>query len=90
MPTVKDVIVKKPSDEETNACKSWPIWRSEPSTFEWTYTEQETCVLIEGKVTVSDGKNSVTFASGDMVTFPKDLTCTWNVHETVSKYYNFS
>jgi len=90
MPSVKDVVVKQPTEEENNVCKSWPIWRSEPSTFEWTYTEKETCLLIEGKVMVTDGKDSVNFSAGDMVIFPKGLTCTWNVQETVAKYYNFS
>lgn len=89
MPTVKDVAVTKPDSEQEATCKSWPIWRSEPSTFEWTYTDKETCLLLEGKVTVTDGKDSVNFSAGDLVVFPKGLTCTWNVQEAVSKYYNF-
>ena len=90
MPTVEDVIVRKPSEEEAANCKSWPIWRCEPSSFDWAYTEKETCLLVEGKVTVTDGKHSVNFAAGDLVTFPKELECTWNVQETVIKHYNFS
>ena len=35
MPTVKDVIVKKPSDDEAAACKAWPTWKCQPSTFDW-------------------------------------------------------
>lgn len=89
MPSIKDVIVKKPSDEEAEACKVWPIWKCEPSTFDWAYTEKETCLLIEGKVTVSDGTNSVSFSAGDLVVFPVDLECTWNVQEAVTKHYNF-
>ena len=27
--------------------------------------------------------------SGDMVTFPKDLECTWQITEAVTKHYNF-
>ena len=50
MPTIKDVIVKKPSDEEAAVCKAWPTWKCQPSTFDWEYTEKETCLLIEGKV----------------------------------------
>ena len=45
MPTIKDVIVKKPSEEEAAACKNWPIWKCQPSTFDWAYTEKETCLL---------------------------------------------
>ena len=73
MPTVKNVVVKKPSEEETAACKSWPIWQAEPSTFDWEYTQKETCLLLEGKVTVSDSEDSVTFGAGDMLIFPVNL-----------------
>jgi len=89
MPTVKDVIVRKPSDDEVEACKAWPTWKCEPSTFDWSYTEKETCLLLEGKVTVTDGKDSVSFGPGDFVIFPEDLECTWQVHEPVKKHYNF-
>ncbi|MEJ2702580.1 MAG: cupin domain-containing protein [Sedimentisphaerales bacterium] len=89
MATVKDIIVKKPSDQEAATCKAWPTWKCEPKTFDWAYTEKETCLLIEGKVTVTDGKDSVSFGPGDLVVFPVDLECTWNVHEAVTKYYNF-
>jgi len=83
------VIVKKPSDEEAAACKAWPTWKCEPSTFDWTYTEKETCLLLEGKVTVTDGNDSVSFGPGDLVVFPEELESTWNVQEAVIKHYNF-
>ena len=89
MPTVRDVIVRKPSKEEAKACQSWPTWNCEVSTFDWAYTEKETCLIIEGKVTVTDGKHSVSFAAGDLVIFPVDLECTWKVEDPVKKYYNF-
>ena len=90
MPKVKDVIVKKPSDEEKKNCKAWPIWKSEPKTFDWAYTQTETCLLLEGKVTVTDEQDSVSFGSGDLVIFPDGLECTWHVTEPVTKHYNFS
>ena len=89
MPTIKDIIVKKPSEEEAATCKSWPTWQCQPSTFDWIYTEKETCLLIEGQVTVNDGKDSVSFGPGDMVVFPEGLECNWHVREAVKKYYNF-
>ncbi len=89
MPTVRDVIVRKPTDDEQRACKSWPIWRCDQSTFEWTYTDKETCLILEGKVTVTDGAHSVSFTAGDLVEFPQSLECTWNVQEAVVKHYNF-
>ena len=90
MPTVKDVVVRKPTEQENKTCKNWPIWRCESSTFDWAYTESETCLILQGKVMVTDGKNSVSFGPGDLVIFPKDLECTWHVHESVVKHYNFS
>ena len=89
MPSVKDVIVKKPSEEEATSCKNWPIWSCEPSTFDWAYTEKETCLLPEGQVTVTDGKDSVSFGAGDLVIFPVDLECKWQVSKAVRKHYNF-
>jgi uncharacterized cupin superfamily protein len=89
MPTVNDVVVRKPSDEEADRCKSWPIWSCDPSTFDWSYTEKETCLILEGKVTVSDDEGSVSFGPGDLVEFPQDLDCVWNVREAVKKHYTF-
>lgn len=89
MPTVKDVIVRKPTQQESQVCKNWPVWNCQPSTFDWAYTEKETCLILEGKVTVSDNRSSVSFGPGDLVIFPSDLECTWRVHEPVKKHYNF-
>jgi len=89
MPTVSDIIVKKPSEEEISRCKGWPIWTCEPSSFDWAYTEKETCLLLEGQVRVSDDTGSVSFGAGDFVVFPQDLECTWHVEKAVKKHYNF-
>ena len=59
MPSVNDITVKKPTEQEEAKCKAWPIWKCEASTFDWAYTEKETCLLLEGEVTVTDGKNGV-------------------------------
>ena len=89
MPTVKDVTVRKPTEDEIQTCKSWPIWQCEPSTFDWQYTQKETCLIIEGEVTVKDAEASVSFGPGDLVIFPNDLDCTWNITEAVKKHYTF-
>lgn len=93
MPTVKDVIVRKPSDEEAATCRTWPVWQSEPDTFDWDYTQTETCLIIEGEVTVTDrpeGPDSVTFGPGDLIIFPVDLKCIWKITKPVQKHYDFS
>jgi hypothetical protein len=93
MPAIKDVIVKKTTDQEIETCKNWPIWQSQPSTFDWDYTQTETCLIIEGKVTVTDrpaGQDSITFGPGEMIIFPEGLKCIWSIKEQVRKYYQFT
>ncbi len=68
----------------------WPIWTKDVSTFPWTYDQQETCYLLEGDVTVTpEGGEPVRFGAGDLVIFPKGMSCTWEIHEPVRKHYNF-
>ncbi|MEN9767016.1 cupin domain-containing protein [Vulcanococcus sp.] len=68
----------------------WPIWSCEASSFPWTYGEQETCLLLEGDVTVTpDGGEAVRFGAGDLVTFAAGLSCHWQVHQAVRKHYRF-
>jgi uncharacterized cupin superfamily protein len=69
---------------------SWPIWEKEVSEFPWHYDEMETCYLLEGEVIVTpDGGEPVRFGKGDLVTFPKGVSCTWNVLKPVRKHYKF-
>jgi len=87
-----DVKIDKPSKEtlEKMGVFSWPIWEKETSRFDWYYDNKETCYLLEGEVTVTkkDGA-SVTFGAGDLVIFPKGLSCVWDIKKPVKKHYNF-
>lgn len=69
---------------------AWPIWTKEVSRFDWHYASVEECYLLEGEVVVesNDGKK-VSFGKGDFVTFPKGLSCTWDIKKPVRKHYNF-
>tara|TARA_B100000029_G_scaffold447756_1_gene469752 strand:+ start:101 stop:355 length:255 start_codon:yes stop_codon:yes gene_type:complete len=69
--------------------KSWPIWECQPSKFDWTYSDEEHCFVIEGSVTVIGPENTVEINSGDYVIFPKGLSCVWEVHESIKKHYTF-
>ena len=68
---------------------NWPIWEKEVSRFDWFYDGMEECYFLEGSVEVKtkDGKVA-SFGKGDFVTFPKGLSCTWNIKEPVRKHYN--
>lgn len=84
---------KIPTEEELNelGVKSWGIWEKEKSVFDWSYSDTETCYILEGEVEVTDNLTGekIEFKKGDLVQFPKGLECVWNVKKPVRKYYNF-
>jgi uncharacterized cupin superfamily protein len=86
------IEIKKPTKDEleTRDVYSWPIWEKEVSRFDWYYDSTEECLLLEGEVVVEtkDG-GSVTFGKGDFVTFPKGLSCVWDIKVPVKKHFNF-
>ena len=82
-PCPKDIIVEL-------GFKSWSIWTCDESSFEWTYDEKKTCLLIQGEVTVmpEEGK-PVKFGAVDLITFPAGMNFRWDVHKAVRKCYSF-
>lgn len=89
---IMKIKIEKLTNEqiEKRGIKSWPIWEKEISRFDWYYDNIEECLLLEGKVVVEtvDGEK-VEFEKGDFVTFPKGLSCIWDIKEAVKKHYNF-
>jgi len=83
------IEVRKPSEKEKTEMKKNPIWECEPKTFPWHYDDKETCLILEGKVKVKAGKEEASFGPGDLVIFPKGLSCEWTVIEKVRKHYIF-
>lgn len=86
------IKVEKPDKKrlEEMGVSRWPIWEKGVSRFDWSYDSTEVCYLLEGKVTVEtkDGKK-VELGKGDLVTFPRGLSCIWDIKEPVRKHYNF-
>ena len=89
---MSEITVEKLSEEQKKdmGISSWPIWTKEVSRFDWSYDSIEECYILEGSVTVEtkDG-DKVSFGAGDFVTFPKGLSCVWDIKEAVRKHYNF-
>ena len=87
-----DVEIKKltQGEIEQRGITQWPIWEKEPSEFDWSYDQKETCYLLEGSVDIQlpDG-NNVHIEKGDYVEFPKGLSCRWHIDNKVRKHYNF-
>jgi uncharacterized cupin superfamily protein len=85
-------VVHNPSADQLRqlGVADWPIWSCGVSTFPWTYDAQETCLLLEGDVTVTpEVGEPVRFGAGDLVTFGAGLSCSWDVHAPVRKHYRF-
>ena len=81
-----------PSEETLVQLKvrQWPIWTKEISEFPWTYDESETCLFLEGDVTVTPDKGTaVHIGKGDLVTFPEGMSCVWKISKPVKKHYKF-
>ena len=86
------IEIRKPKKEdiEKEGVMSWPIWEKEISRFDLHYDETEECYLLEGKAVVeTDDGEKVQFGKGDFVTFPKGLSCVWEIKKPVKKHYNF-
>lgn len=91
-PTPK-IIVRKPTPAEHKEAAEWGTWEKEPSTFDWNYDEQETCLILEGSASV-EAKNwpkaySVSFGPGDWIVFPVGLKCVWTIKQKIKKKYKF-
>jgi len=85
-----EIKVSKPAEKEVAEMKSNPVWTCDESEFDWYYDREETCLIIEGDVTVKYSSKSVSFIAGDYVVFPKGLSCVWQVKKPVRKYLCFN
>ena len=85
-------IIKKKLTEldlQKKCINDWPIWTCNISEFDWEYTEQESCLLLEGEVEVTTATKTVKISVGDFVVFPEGLKCRWKVTQPVKKHYKF-
>jgi uncharacterized protein len=83
------ILVRKPTEEEAQEARMWDTWSKTPSQFPWTYEDQETCFILEGRATVQAEGQEVTFGEGDWVVLPQGLKCKWIIHQTIRKHYQF-
>jgi len=88
---MKDIKVEALSTEEVKrrGIQSWGIWEKEPSEFDWDYTNEEHCYILEGRAKVTEGDKAVEIKRGDYVVFPAGLQCRWKVTESIRKYFQF-
>lgn len=64
------------------------IWRSGIGAWRVSYTENELCVMTEGRVRISDDHGRQwTFGSGDSFVVPAGFAGLWEVLEPAQKFY---
>ncbi len=78
-----------PEEAKDIGIMEWTSWDCECSVFDWVYTSEESSYFIEGDVTVVYEGGSLHITPGMLVTFPKDLVCTWHVDVPVKKLLKF-
>ena len=85
------VLIKSPCSASTiiqYGIKNRPIWECEPSNFPWNYNEKEICLIIEGESNIKTAEGESYFIkSGDLVEFPKDFKCEWNITKKIKKHF---
>ena len=65
------------------------FWRCEPGISEWNFTDLgEVIHVLKGRMTVTeDGGEPVELGPGDVASFPTGWKGTWNITETLEKFY---
>jgi len=91
---MSDIRIRRNADEKEMremGVFGWPIWTKGASEFPWSYDAEETCYFLEGDVeVVPDEGEPVEMGKGDLVTFPKGMSCTWKIRKDVKKHYTFA
>lgn len=85
-------VERQVSDDriETLNVDDWSTWFKEESEFDWSYSDTETCYVLEGEVTVkTDGGGELTIRPGDVAQFEQGLSCVWNVTSDLKKVFTF-
>ena len=87
-----NIVITKLSENEMveKGVRSWPIWSCEVSEFDWEYSDEESCLLLDGEVEVESEFETVRFSAGDFLVFPKGLKCRWKVSSPVRNHYSFN
>jgi len=65
-------------------------WEGGPLKIPWSFEEEETMYILEGKVnvTIEESIGSFEIGGGDLVVFPKGMNITWDVTKPVKKHYS--
>merc|ERR1719210_2768895 len=88
------VALRRSLPEGQLSISTWGVWEKEVSTFDWFYAGTELMYILEGEATVTPTGDwasckPVSFAAGDLVTFPVGMTAVWDVKQPIKKHFAF-
>jgi uncharacterized cupin superfamily protein len=67
------------------------LWTHEPASLPYVFPGDETFHVLEGEVTIRvDGGESVTLAPGDIASFTKGQSSTWEITKPFKKFFVIS
>jgi len=67
------------------------LWESTPGKWTINYTEDEFCIILEGRAVLTDESGKAqTFNTGDAFVIPAGFKGTWETVAKVRKYYAIS
>jgi len=88
---MEKVIIQKLDEKEIEkkGIRSWPVWTKEVSRFDWSYSGDEECYILDGEIDIETDEGTYHIKPGDFVTFKDGLKCVWDIKAPVKKHYNF-
>jgi uncharacterized cupin superfamily protein len=66
------------------------LWRHGPATFDYVFPGDETFHVLEGRVSIRVGEETVDLGPGDIASFAKGRPSTWTIHEAMKKFFVIS
>lgn len=65
------------------------IWACTPGQFKWSFTYDETVVVLKGSASVQlEHGNTIELKAGDMAFFERGQTSVWTIHEDFRKAFH--
>lgn len=78
----------RPATEDAGRGFYTGLWESEPGAWRVDYTEDELCVIVAGRVRLTeDGGADATFGPGDAFVIPRGFKGVWETIEPARKVY---
>jgi hypothetical protein len=75
------------SEAQRRGILEWPVSKREESRFAWHYDATEVAYVEQGSARIETEDGNIEIETGDLVTLPAELDCTWVIREPFVKRY---